>query len=323
MKVLICKKVGGAFGHITDSWVNTFNFSPQFTVKRYDGNINSWQEYDPDLFIGCSGHWQPIPNNRRAKIAIHVNPYGDSIPGIDEPKPTIDNVKMSRPDVVFGYGFETHRNYWKNWEIDGIKWVPMPTAGDAIKYQNLKFDRPYDVVYLGGRWSYKAQTIDKYLLPIIDNKEYKTKIAGWGDWHEKYGIRGLDEGLENAFFNMCRVAPCISEIHTYKTGIDLPERYFKTVLAGCAAVHDGGDKVREILPEALVANDPTEYAHLVNKCVKDEYYRMETWLKQYNNVINNHTYHHRLSNLLRECGFVSEANNLLTTVRQLAQSRSF
>lgn len=316
MRILVCKKVGGAFGHITDSWMNVFQFSPGFVAQRYDGNVRSWLEFEPDLFIGCSGHWQQIPKDTKAKITIHVNPYGDSIPGIDEPKSVIETVKSANPVAVFGYGFESHRNYWKNWDRDGIKWVPMPTAGDIIKYRNLGSDRPYDVAYLGGRWSYKAQTIDKYLLPVFDSG-CKCRIAGWGDWHARYNIKGLDEGLENEFFNSAKVAPCISEIHTYNTGIDLPERYFKTVLAGCAAVHDGGENVRKILPQALVANNPAEYLNMINTCLKNEDYRLDVCSRQYFEVANNHTYHHRLANLLRECGFHSASDSLMLTSKQL------
>lgn len=323
MRILICKKVGGAFGHITDSWINALQQSG-FETKRYDGNISSWTDFDPDLFIGCSGHWQPIPKNTKTKIAIHVNPYGQSIPGIDESANVIENVKKHKPTVVFGYGFEQHRKYWYKWEHDGIPWVPMPTAGDATKYRNLNIDRVHDIVYLGGKWAYKSKTMDQYLLPVIRSGKFKSMIYGWGDWDQdlsRYIMNGpivpLDEGNENGFFNTGKVAPCMSEIHTYHTGIDLPERYFKVVLAGCLAVHDGGTRVKEILKEAEVANDHTEYFDLINKYVFDHKLRKMRAASQYQEIIGSHTYHHRLSNLLIRCGYVDEGTRMLESLKSL------
>ena len=317
MRVFVTHRPGGAYGFITDAWINAFR-SKGHDVRRWDGLEESWFSFGPDLYCACSGHRQPIPAKRSTKVAIHVNPYGPiDVAGINESQNAIDWTLAQRPDAVFGYGFEDDRLLWCYWtDRHGIPWVPMPTAGDKVLY-NQEADetaKQYDMVYLGGRWSYKAQSIDPYLFPTIDQPGVTYKLYGWGEWPSRYCSGTLADDKVAAFFQSGRVAPCISEPHTQRYGIDVPERVWKVALSGALAIHDPVPSLRNQCKSIIIAQNPTDYSKLClyySRAVNAEE-RVAKVKEQRAEILANHTYHHRLAGLLRAVGFTDAADDMLT-----------
>lgn len=319
MKVFISHRPGGAFGYISDSWINAFR-DVNIEVARWDGKSRSWDLFAPDLYIGCSGHQQDIPvgpKRKKTKVAIHVNPYCiEKIqPNINEQPHIIEWVKSKSPDVVFGYGHEHTRTYWSHWIRDGIYYLPMGTAGDATQFKPHNRVRPNAMVYLGGRWAYKATNIDKYLLPAI--KEFGCVVRGWGDWPQGVCDGELSDDQASTFLASGIVGPCICEPHTSRYGIDIPERVYKVILSGTIAVHDYVQNISKILPNLLVANDPTDFIDKIKTVLRmDDISRLALARSQFNDVITAHTYHHRLAALLDYLRFKDEANKLLNKVNE-------
>lgn len=316
MRILLPAFVGGAFGHITNSWMAALQ-QAGFIVERYNNAFSHWDTFNPDLYIGCSGHKQNIPIARSCMVAIHVNPFGKiKVQGIDENQETIDWVKNQRPDIVFGYGFEMHRDYWSSWEDEcNIPWIPMPTAADYCKYNNLNQPRDYDVVYLGGKWAYKSRTMDHYLMPLLRSPSVKCRVAGWGDWPEDMKVKELPLGEENTFFNTGKIGPCMSEPHTHIHGIDLPERVYKLALSGVLYIHDAKSAVSQILEANVAAEDPEEFIRLHKYFINRPDKRDALALSQYQEIVSAHTYHHRLAHLLYSCGFAEQSEKLLSLVK--------
>lgn len=316
MRILMVRRVGGAFGYITDGMVNALR-AKGHEVIRYDNNPESWNKFDPDLYIGCSGHKETIPLSRRAKVAIHVNPFGPvTIPGgINENNDTIEWVKKQKPDIVFGYGFDEDAMLWSYWNQRlGIRWVPMPTAADATIFKDLGNPRNLDIIYLGGRWSYKAKTIDAYLIPVLNSYRGRWKLHGWGEWPTGISSGELPLEQANEFYNSGRIAPCISEIHTHTHNIDIPERVFKACLSGCLPIHDCVPILARIIPNLPVAKDPNDFfalhTHYLTPSASKELSEKAAMLRDF--VAKNHTYHHRLSRLLQAAGFAAEAQGMLS-----------
>lgn len=318
MKILICHRPDGAFGYISDGWRNALH-DKGHTVRRWDGSTESWREFGPDIYIGCSGHKQPIPKPRGdCKIAIHVNPCGPvEIDGISESAENVAWVVDQKPDVVFGYGHDNDGLLWSGWTSEyGIKWIPMPCAADKVMFKQVNTieNRNIDLVYLGGRWKYKARTIDAYLLPVLrDAKLQKRKIAvrGWGEWPDGTcdGILASDQA--NAFINSGKIGPCISELHTHQFGIDIPERAFKVALCGVLVIHDAVMHIRQMIPSAVVSANPKHFYDMCMHYMKNDEERIELAKKQQMEVISNHTYHHRMSRLLGELGFEQQSREML------------
>jgi hypothetical protein len=310
----MCHRVGGAFGYITDSWCNAL-LDKGHEVKRWDGQKESWDVFDPDLYIGCSGHKQPIPSNRRAKVAIHVNPYGPfDIHGINETSANIRWVAAQQPDCVFGYGQIFESIYWEYWttKLD-IPWVAMPTAGDKTIYKPTpESEKTRNVVYLGGRWAYKGITIDSYLMPVIrvvDN----VKVYGWGEWPEGVSSGILPENEVSNFLGSGRVGPCIAEKHTHEYGFDIPERAFKIGLCNTLIVHDNVKSIKRMIPSAIVAESPADFEELIRYYVSDEATeeRIRITTKQREEVLMHNTYHNRMADLFSGLKLIDEAAKML------------
>ena len=97
MNIFITNSKSGAFFEIANGWRNAFN-SAGHSAELWNGDEKIWQEFKPDIFIGCSGWKQPFArliSRYSTKLAIHVNPYcAEQIqirggPAINEGEPTI------------------------------------------------------------------------------------------------------------------------------------------------------------------------------------------------------------------------------------------
>ena len=322
MRVLLCKRVDGAFGHILGGWANAL-CSAGIAVEHWDGNQDSWHRFAPDLYCGASGHRQQIPVNRGGcKLALHVNPYCDTKiePNIDEAQEAINWVTSQKPDVVFGYGHESDRPYWAKWDSLGVSWVPMATAGDATKFNPIYGDhKTYDIAYIGGRWAYKGQNLDPYLLPVFQDKTIHNAVYGWGGWpFDFYKGIATDEQVPMLLAS-CKVAPCVSEPHTIKYGIDLPERVFKAALSGAVVVHDAARTITRHIPSVIIAPTPHIYHQTIKYVISmSDTDRAKVAIQQRQEVLASHTYHHRLAVLFEALGFVAEAKLLRSALLKYA-----
>jgi len=320
MRILVCHKPGGAFGYITDAWINAFRHSG-FTAERWDNQRASWDHFKPDLYLGCSGHRQKIPSPKargRCKVAIHVNPQGKpSIKNIDESNEAINWTMERKPDAVFGYGFEKDRHFWEKWDQSGTQWVPMACAGDATRFSPDKSKhRNNDIIYLGGYWGYKSKRIDKFLLPAIRSIKYRCAVHGWGQWPNDMMCRGaVEERHVPSLLASGIVGPCVSEPHTGTHGIDIPERVFKISLSGTIAVHDKIPGLQHVLPNVETSGDLCSVMDKILGMSDKE--RDGLARAQYADVIYNHTYHHRLSLLLQKLGFQEESGQMMVAVEDL------
>jgi hypothetical protein len=317
MRVLFCNKPGGAWGFVTESMMNALR-DAGIETARWDGNPNTWQSFAPDIYIGSSGHKQPIPRVRACKVALQVNPFGPIKvePNINESTDTIEWVKSVQPNVVFGYAHESDRFYWSNW-ASIAQWVPMATAGDAtiFKHTNGTHDK-FDIGYVGGRWPYKAQDIDAYLLPVLRDKSISHKVCGWGTWPEGLCSGQITDEEVPILLASCKIAPCISEPHTLEHGIDLPERVFKAALSGAVVVHDPAKGLDRYLPHAVVASNPKSFHFEIRSLLADQSFLPSIAETQRQDVLQAHTYHHRMATLMTSLGFNGEAELLLRAVER-------
>ena len=301
MRLLLTHKPGGAYGIISESWANAAK-DMGITVVRWNGDIHSWFSFKPDVYIGCSGHRQPIPVNHGAKIAIHVNPI-DKKCGFDDSSEAAEWVVRHKPDVVFGYALPCDAHWWDRWTGRyNIPFVPMATAGDITLYKpDYAIPDSIDLAYVGGYWPYKAKSIDKFLIPAI--KQFNSQVYGWGSWPVAAGQ--IEDSQIPVLLNKAKVGPCISEPHTHSLGFDLPERVFKVILSGAIPVHDPALNINKIVDGIPSAKSPDDFVHLCRVWIEaQETVRKKLSFKLVKSLVENgHTYHHRLANLLRSLGF--------------------
>lgn len=311
MRILTFAPDGGAAFYIIKGYINAFTYLGH-EICTWDGNIETWKNFKPDLYIGCSGWRQAIPKNNKCKIIIHVNPWGSKRidkkqgwPDINEPRAAINWVIEQNPDFVFGYAQGQLLDwYWNFWiEKAGIPVIGLPTAADSTMFKYKRTPSKHMISFIGGRWPYKAMSFGKWLDPIF--KQHKNHIIyGWGGWQGTgFNYKGsIEDNKVAAIFNSSKICPAISEPHTHDYGIDIPERIFKTGLCSCLTITD---KINNIVEYELtqdtfpMAKTPDEMLSLVERYLSDERERINLSKEQANIIEKSHTYIKRAEKILR------------------------
>jgi len=332
LRILCCNPDGGAFFYITKGWENAFKALGHDFV-RWKGDLATLEKYKPHLYLGCSGWRQKFPVGKYdTKIGIHVNPWGSTVlkpeprePDINEPAEARKWTLAQKPDFVYCYGgahdIPTMWNLWQ--EKTGIPVVPMPTGGDAVVHKPVNPDSKYvcDVGFVGGYWPYKAMNIDKFLTPVI--KKYNSRVYGWGGWkHIGNKSKGPIEDHEvNKLFSSAKICPAISEPHTIRYGIDIPERIWKVPLGGGFTISDPVKNLDKYISynDFITARNPQEYANLIAHYLPREEARKKLAKRQRLAVLKDHTYFSRIQGFLRQCGFDAEADEAQRMVDKLVK----
>ena len=332
MNILLCNPNGSAFHYILYGIERAMRVCGH-RVLRWDGKLETWDQFQPDLYVGCSGWRQDIPTKRgKTKVVIHANPHGtirlapvSGGPDINEPKNIIDWVRAQKPEAIFCYGYGRDLNkYWDKWYSEfGIPVIGMPTAGDHLSYYKVAPEKRFkcDLAYVGGYWQYKAVNIDKYLEPA--RKEFNTIIYGWGGWDRRSKGEISDEDVRK-LFSSGRIGPCIHEPHTSVYGIDIPERVFKVPLCGLLAVCDPSPSLLQCFPHEImpIAKTPKEYVDTIRHFLNNEEERRDMAEAQRLHILKNHTYLSRIKTLFGGIGFLDESLDVQKQIDLLTDSNS-
>jgi len=166
----------------------------------------------------------------------------------------------------------------------------------------------YKVAFLGGRWQYKGNNINKWLLPSINKLGDKISIMGWGGWQGVKQYKGTlaESDCGRHFLSSALVGPCVCEPHTTKYGIDFPERFFKVALCGALPILDNIVGFHRYCDNYIMAKNPNDYYNLIINYSSNPDYIQEgkkIAAKIRKEVLNKHTYLHRMRHLCSKLGF--------------------
>jgi hypothetical protein len=308
LKVLITKPSGGAYLYIVKAFRNAFK-DIGCEAELWDGDHKVFNDFDPDLYIGCSAYRHELPDDYRGPKIYHVNPYGtilNPLHGIDinERQDTIEWVLSQEPDAVFGYGHQQDgETYWSEWtKTHGIPFVGVACAGDAVEYYPDKTKVDYKIAYLGGRWGYKGHNINSWLVPPLDEFKDVVSVKGWGGWQDKKYYHGVIPVNESGrqFLSSALVCPCICEPHTSVYGIDIPERFFKVALCESLPILDKVNGFDRYMDNYVMAESIRQYRDFIHDYTfikHDDRIELSKVIRS--EVLQKHTYHSRMMNVCK------------------------
>lgn len=320
MKIAITKATAGAGKWSHEGWANAFKALGHQVIDITHNHLEI-ENYQIDLLVNSTSHpseqlihWRK--NNPQAKVAMNVlawttidNEWTNK-PGVQATPNNIQYAKDMKADIVFAQYTPKYRVWLLDkWANEGFKLGSMEMAADSTIYnidgQYLGM-RPYEIVYVGGYWAYKGQNIDKWLIPILRkyNKDHQLLLVGKG-W--PFPTQHIDnEGSISYYFTTSKVCPNLHEPHSTYGGFDIVERLFKTMYCGGLCV---SDYVQEIVDGAgfipnrhlFLAKTSKEYMDIIDEIMSsemDKYSKIRDAGQKF--VRENHTYVHRVQQLLKE-----------------------
>jgi hypothetical protein len=334
MKILISNENHNAHYYERMAWANAFNASGIESVVYNCKTLNAFDVFDkfnPDIYIGQiynldEATLKCIAERPHLRVALRAGEYrNEKVPeqvlsttGYD--LKVLDELmkRHGRPEFIYTHYFQddiesTHYLFKDRYDIN---LVGVPLSADVTIYKNAqeKDELKCDIGFVGGYWKYKAEVIDLYLTPLLENFNYKAKIFGNRLWHHVNQYCGMieDEDVKNLFVSS-KICPNLSEPHSQQYGIDVNERIFKVLAVSGFCIMDNVARAKEIFKDgAVFVNSPEEFKRAVEYYVSD---KSESERKDISRigrdiVLSDHTNFHRAATMLEAFGEKSQAERI-------------
>jgi len=288
---------------------------------------DAFDEFEPDLFIGQTYNLnraliQCLSERPHVRVVMKASDWGplsdkidrDKYPVLIANKEEIENVKTlmdatGKPDVLYVH-YDDHRldETHGHWRELGLKVMSLKMAADVFEYTGGVFNPDFacDVGFLGGYWGYKAQTIDKYLIPLTKPESgVNVRIFGNQSWGIPSYCGKLAPGHGRNFLASATVCANVSELHSQDFGYDMIERPFKLLSNKCFVISDHVEDLKMLFPSQIVfAETPEQFHSEVRKWIKPEMAdeRQVIIDAGYAEVMDKHTYFHRVHDIFENLG---------------------
>ena len=338
MKVL-CHGFSNALYYIFEGWRQVFIRSGHDWrwMSPQEAPLDVFNEYEPDIFIGATYElnralMKAISARPNLKVVMKANNWGPSNQDIDpvqfpiglateQELHAVSALKKAtgKPDLIFNFyhinQYPLTMGYWKGQlGIDLVEGLP---AADIFNYRQVepKESLKCDVAFAGGYWAYKARNLDRYILPLCyPVGRYNIKIVGNQPWPVPQYMGTASNSMIESLFASATICPNISEPHANEFGFEVNERVFKLAATKSFCINDTVASLTEDIftrNELIIADDPGHFHDLVHLYVTNPQLREVSVEACYAKVMAEHTYCHRVSNVLKTLGMNEEAGKAL------------
>ena len=287
--------------------------------------FDAFNEIEPDIFIGQTYNINRalikcLAKRPNMKVIMKGSDWGEYSDTIDRQKfpvliageEEIDNVKALREaeglDYIYVHYLQRHvdktHSHWK----DIVPAKSMLSAADIFEFTKGEYRPEFecDLGFLGGRWGYKAKTLDEYLVPLLGG-DLNVKIFGNQSWGIPEYCGFLPDSEVRHFLKSSKICPNISEPHSQEFGYDIIERPFKLASNKCFVISDYVEGLHEIYPQMAFATAPSAFKDSVYRWLNKPKERQELIDINYKHTIDKHTYFHRVAGIFRNLGMEHEA----------------
>jgi len=210
-----------------------------------------------------------------------------------------------------------------HWKENGFVVNSLLNAADVLTFTRGKHRKEFacDIGFVGGRWGYKAQTIDKWLLPMMHpNIDLNIKLFGNQGWGVPQYCGFIEDDDVKNFFASCTICPNISEPHSQDFGYDIIERPFKLLANKCFVISDSVEDLQRLIPKGIVyAKEPEEFMRSIKYFLENPEKRNEYIEAGYKDVVNNHTYFHRWAEMFTNVGQEERGKEILVKYDEIKE----
>lgn len=204
--------------------------------------------------------------------------------------------------VLSEFSSEGNRRYMRGYMEDlGLPILAFPWGVNLFRHHPAEVAVQSDVLFAGSYFE-KTQRFDAFFGPILSRHRHTVFGLGWS----QSPFPGLSDGLLHDFE---AAAPMLYSSHLVALNLHHPfelegyscnERTFNAIACGGFQICDSARRVRDFFgaDEVPQASTPHEYADLVGHFVAHPEERLPYMQRARQRVFSEHTYHHRLRDLL-------------------------
>ena len=207
-------------------------------------------------------------------------------------------------------------------EVTGHNFKTLPLAADKRLMQNIKFEEKFaaDISFIGTNLPQKREVFKTWLFPLA--KMYNLKLYGqdWTTfdkglgWVQKVGqyfnipiiksIRKPKLKLEDeaTIYKSSKVCVNLHEDYQKESGGDCNERAFKIPAYGGFQISDDVACLRKYFKdgeEIIIAKDKNDWYEKVEYYINNPEERAKIARAGYDRVLRDHTYHNRVSEIIK------------------------
>jgi hypothetical protein len=265
-----------------------------------------------------AGDWGPLTDQ------IDPAKYGVLKATDNEKRMILDLYEeVQKPDYLEIY---YHPDYIEQthgyWRYKGIPVNSHMLAADIFDYTNGKFRPEFksDISFVGGYWQGKSQTFNKYLLPLCNEFKYNIKIFGNSNWPVPQYCGYVQNEIVKDVLASATICPQLHEIHSQDFGFDMSERTFKILSNKCFVISDYVKGLEMLFGDKLIlATSPNDFWEKIDYFIKNPDERLPYIQQGYDEVINRHTYFHRVSEIFTKLGLLSQAQKCMEVYNTIKQ----
>lgn len=338
MKIMIANDTGLAHYYIRMGLLKAFTAVGHDAVM-WDINTKSthdaFNEFEPDIFIGQTYNIDRalikcLAARPHVKTIMKGSDWGVISDTIDRGKfpvlianeEEIDNVKALREvgglDYIYVHYLQRDVDKTHSHWMDIVPAKSMLSAADVFEFTGgeSKPEFECDLGFLGGRWGYKAQTLDKWLIPLL-GKDLNVKIFGNQPWGVPEYCGFLPNEVVRDFLASAKICPNISEPHSQEYGYDIVERPYKLAANKCFVISDLVVGLKEVYPDMPMCSTPETFKDQIYYYLNNEEHRNHIVEQNYKTTIDNHTYFHRVAEIFRNLDMPYDETECMAMYEQI------
>lgn len=317
------------------AWANAFNSLPGWDAKLWWPDqtpaYDAFDMYEPDILLAQTYNLNKplikcIEERPHLKVGLRAPDWGSQVTddkrfrilkASEEEKKLVEQLRerTGQPEFLhIHYPEYALKETHDKWAETGVPVKSIMMCADVNSYAGARYVDAFacDIGFVGGYWPYKGRVIDKYLLPICDDKDLRIKIFGNQPWTETDRYCGmLQDNNVRHLFASAKICPNLSEPHAQEYGYDVNERVFKTLFCGGFVISDYVEGLEKTLHKDLqvgefrgylYAEDESEFRDLIYAYLEDDYARKKASEAGRKIVCKSHTNFHRVEELLNAFG---------------------
>lgn len=211
--------------------------------------------------------------------------------------------------------------YYKPWtDKFGIPVISLPFAADITVFTPCTPKKKYNshLCFIGGIHRTKQEPFQEYIKPLLSKYGMIVAGKGWKDWRVQR--MSVPYGEESKLISSASIMPNVHMALSREVcGLPPNMRTFQSIAGGGFVISDNVPALRDYFSEEEIpiGDTPKDYAEKIGYFMSRPRKRHEFRSRAYRRLINEHTYEHRVTSLLKALSFQDKSRVFLSKIKRI------